>query len=205
MSKNKDSQNSVKKPFYKRKWFIVLMVLLVAGTISNMINPPKDTAPKKSKKQTEEKTEKKTQKAKVDMGTASVESLTKLYKDQNKDKKKYKVTVEDKDDYLTSTDFVRKQYTKYINYCKKAYKMSGLTSVQLDVSTTMSDTKGNENMEKVLSIGMKKDVFDTYKWDKVKYDKRTIPAAISSGDFEISYTHPGLSKDVKWNKVYYEG
>lgn len=218
MSKNKDSQNPVKKPFYKRKWFIVLMVLLVAGTISNMINPPKDTAPKKSKKQTEEKTEKKTQKAKVDMGTASVESLTKLYKDQNKDKKKYKVTVdyvpsdnsclvtiEDKDDYLTSTDFVRKQYTKYINYCKKAYKMSGLTSVQLDVSTTMSDTKGNENMEKVLSISMKKDVFDTYKWGKVKFNRQTIPAAIDAGEFEVNYIHPGVDKDVKWNKVYYEG
>lgn len=214
--KNDGSKPTEKRPVYKRKWFVILMAMLVIGTISNLINPPKESSANKPDKP--KKVESKEQKPKVDMKTASVDSLTKLYKQQNKGKKKYKiavdyvpsdgsciVTIEDKGDYLTTNDFVRKQYSGYINYCKKAYKMSGLTSIQFDVSTTMSDTKGNETMEKVMSIGMKKDVFDTYNWDKVKYDKRTIPTAISTGDFEINYIHPGIDSKLNWQKIYYEG
>lgn len=188
----------------KKKLFSSLLAFVIVCTTVSVFAPAQNALAKK--------------KPKVDMKTASTESLTKLYKKLNKDKKKYKIkvdympsdnscliTIEDKGDYLTTTDFVRKQYTKYINFCKKAYKMQGLNNVQFDIATTMGDSKGNEEMEQVMSISMKKDVFDTYKWGKVKFNRQTIPAAIDAGEFEVNYIHPGVDKDVKWNKVYYEG
>jgi hypothetical protein len=50
MKKNEAVTNSTKKPFYKRKWFIILMVLFIIGTISNIINPPDDAKQIKEKK-----------------------------------------------------------------------------------------------------------------------------------------------------------
>lgn len=42
-SKNVKNGNVDKKPFYKKKWFIVLIALFVLGLIGNVINPPKET------------------------------------------------------------------------------------------------------------------------------------------------------------------
>ena len=226
MKKNEAVTNSTKKPFYKRKWFIILMVLFIIGTISNIINPPDDAkqikekkvekTSKSEKKEEKKKIAKKAPKQKVDMKIASEESLMKLCKKQFKHKNKITVsysasdascliTIEDRNEYFSETTFVRDQYTRYINYCKKAYKMSNITSIQFDISVSMKDTKGNTSMENVMSIGMKKDVFDSYNWKNVIGDSRTITSAIDNGEFEISYIHPGIAKEVKWNKIYYGG
>lgn len=42
-SKNVKNGNVDKKPFYKKKWFIVLIALFVLGLIGNAINPQKNT------------------------------------------------------------------------------------------------------------------------------------------------------------------
>lgn len=41
--KNIKNGNVDKKPFYKKKWFIILIALFVLGLIGNAINPPKET------------------------------------------------------------------------------------------------------------------------------------------------------------------
>jgi hypothetical protein len=115
------------------------------------------------------------------------------------------VEYKDKEDTWSETEFVRKHTTRYINLCRKAYKLKGLKNITYTVSTKMEDQKGNTSYDDVLSIEMKKSVFKTYHWSKLIGDQDAMQAAINDGDFDKYYVAPGVEDNVKWNKVWYDG
>lgn len=177
---------------------VVILVFVVSFLIITFGTPDKDT--KNSKPVSH---------------TASVKTISAAYKKVSNHKpthvEYYKdsgfalVEYKDKEDTWNETEFVRKHTTRYINLCRKAYKLKGLKNITYTVSTKMQDQKGNSSYDDVLSIEMKKPVFNTYHWSKLVGDQDSIQSAIDNKDFDKFYVAPGIEENVNWNKVYYDG
>lgn len=178
----------------------VIIIFIVICVIITAIMPDDDDSSSKSSKASK---------------TASVKTISAAYKKVSNHKpthvEYYKdsgfalVEYKDKEDTWNETEFVRKHTTRYINLCRKAYKLKGLKNITYTVSTKMQDQKGNSSYDDVLSIEMKKPVFNTYHWSKLVGDQDSIQSAIDNKDFDKFYVAPGIEENVNWNKVYYDG
>jgi hypothetical protein len=115
------------------------------------------------------------------------------------------VEYKDTQEVITDTEFVRRHVTEYINLCRKAYKLKGLKNITYTVSTKMEDDKGNTSYDDVMSMQMKKSVFQTYHWSKLENRTDVITKAVNNGDFDKFYLYPGIKSGVKWHEVFYEG
>jgi hypothetical protein len=192
-----------------------LAICVVSGLIHNAIHHFSKNDTKSKPKKTVTRTVKK-KKPKVNPDVASVSTIrhafVKATGHKAADVEYYKetgfavITFKDKGDSLSDTDFVRENATRYINTCRRAYKLKGLKDLRYCVEAKMMDMSGDTSWDgNAMAIGMKKSVFNTYKWDSYEYEKGAISDMIDSGDFYKFFVDDNIRQDVKWSKVYYMG
>lgn len=98
------------------------------------------------------------------------------------------------------TAFVRRNLANYINFCKAAYQIDGVSDIDFEISTTMMDAKGNESVYTVQSIWMSKDEFETFNWENLEYKKIFD---VFKDSCEIFWLYPGIANNITTDDIYY--
>nr|WP_297704033.1 hypothetical protein [uncultured Butyrivibrio sp.] len=125
----------------------------------------------------EPKTEESTQPV-MENYSADAESLKKLAEDLFKfEYSDLDVTFDDFDEaYVVSytddqiyntTSFVNQNLNRYINYCRFAYQINGLTHIRFDVTLEGMDQYGKDYNIIGVSEIMRKDTFEKFDWDNL--------------------------------------
>lgn len=206
-----------KKLIYKKWWFWVL-VILVIGMIGNAVDPkkPKEEASTAASSLEETKEESKeeppveenepqTTEEKI---AAIVDAQHFKYSDYRfvtspNDDGNISITLHYDDASWNETGFVVSCLTDYINICKEAYTIEGITKVEYYVFCDFTDVKGNPKTEKGFAICMIKENFETYNWDNIKGRSDAYPQI--EKDCEYIDIHAGIRKNVNFDKVFYAG
>ena len=188
-----------KKPFYKKWWFWVLVVIffLIMGNMNTGNKTPEPVVENPPEVVEEPQTE-------ADQLTTIVDSLNFKYSDLNiTEGSTTKISLHYDKELWDETRFCQSCLTDYINICKQAYEMDGIDKVEYYVYVDMTDSKGNSTSEKGFAICMTKDVFNTYNWDNLKF----MPDSYNqiSTDCEFIDIHAGIKKNVDFSKVFYKG
>jgi len=101
------------------------------------------------------------------------------------------------------TGFIVSCLSDYINICRDAYTLDGITEIEYYVYCDFTDTKGNVSSQKAFAISMKKENFDTYNWDNLKGNSKAYSQIES--DCEFLDIHAGIRSQVNFDKVFYAG
>lgn len=101
--------------------------------------------------------------------------------------------------YWDENALVTECVNTYIDFCRTAYTIDGITTVDMTVSVPMVDDRGNENTETGVEISMAKDVFALYNWDNVTGSVMDQ----MERDCSIFYIHPGILKNVDDDDIIY--
>lgn len=113
------------------------------------------------------------------------------------------ITLHYDDGSWNETSFVVSCLTNYINICKDAYNIDGITQVEYYVFCDFTDPKGNQSSQKAFAISMKKDNFVTYNWDNLKGNSKAYSQI--EEDCEFLDIHAGIRSHVDFDKVFYAG
>lgn len=188
-----------KKPFYKKWWFWVLVVIffLIMGNMNTGNKTPEPVVENPLEVVEESQAE-------ADPLTGIIDSLHFKYSDlEIIEGSKTKITLHYDQESWDETRFCQNCLTDYINICKQAYEMDGIDKVEYYVYVDMTDSKGNSTSEKAFAICMTKDVFNTYNWDNLEF----MPDSYNqiSTDCEFIDIHAGIKKNVDFSKVFYKG
>ncbi len=203
--------NGEKKPIYKKKRFWIILIIVMALFFGSGESSDNRTT---SKAADMENTKEGVKKEKQKTYTADEESLKELYQDEFSMNSINNLKVEWDDinscwhityDFTGSawdeSMFIRQEFKKYIDYCKKAYKIEGVDSIYFTVRTEMQDSKGNNTTEDVFDIRMLKKDFDTYNWKNMEYKDGVFDQIQSDSDF--FWIHPGILKNIDTEKDFY--
>lgn len=125
------------------------------------------------------------------------DSLSVKYDETNKC---YTLSYHPSDDSYDETNLVQQGISNYIKYCKKAYTVQGVTSIDFEISTEMIDSYGKSSIDNVLSIRMPKANFSKFNWKNLEY----MPIYDNFKDnCEFFWIYPSILKNVKTEKVSY--
>lgn len=113
----------------------------------------------------------------------------------------YLVSYYPTSDVWDETQFVRNNLTDYIDFCKEAYTIDGVTSITFQITTTLQDSKGNESIEDVMDVRMSKDMFNSFNWDNMEFKSDSYNSIVNSCDFYWLY--PGILANIDSSKIYY--
>lgn len=196
----------MKKPIYKRWWFIALAVIIVLGGIGAALgggdDPGKDTGtPNAGEDENKDKdmtTDEQLASIFEDLfGSKEVDDFKLSYDDTEK---KYVVAYTPTEQFWDETAFMRTGMTDYVLFCKKAYAISDVTAVDFEISTTLTDAKGNDAVEPVLSILMPKSEFDSFNWDNLEYQD-IYDSFVQS--CTLFWAHPAIINNADLTEIYY--
>lgn len=118
------------------------------------------------------------------------------------DKRKTAILVRNKADYWDETNLVQKGYNNFIDYGMAVFRIDGVESVEVTLKENFTDVYGNNKTEVALQMAIKKDVFNQYHWENLKFQPIYEKVALICSYFEI---HPAIYKKLKKDKVEYTG
>ena len=163
--------------------------------------PTKKPTPKPTKKPTPKPTENPTDKIKSlfkKYNDVKAKNIKVKYNDINEC---YVVTYTFNDTSWDENDFVRANISNYINFLKKAYsKKNYIKTIEFEVLTGMTDSRGNTKNEAVMNMRINKKKFNLYNWDKLSY--QPILSQFES-DCEFFWIHAGIRSNIKEKNIYY--
>lgn len=195
-----------KKPFYQRWWFIVIVIMLVFGAIGNLLESDETKQKREDEKiaaeeQKEEKEQKKkeeTEKEKERKANRSIDEAI-----QEDDSNVEEASIEDgvlilktegKTTFSENTLF-HSVYDLF-EAMHEGFKDKDINKVEVALTTTMVDPKGNESDDDVITFEYSRESFEELNYDKfseMAYGQQW--RILNESD---SYSiHPGIYKNLK--------
>ena len=199
----------LKKPFYKKWWFILIVAIIVIGAIGNAVEgDEKKSSEDKSKQevsaQPKEKSEepakedvKKEEAPKTPVERATA-FINKEFKDKTNTDKARIVSIGESndafeivlngDDNFTTNMMRTGMLSKSADVFEEVSKYEDVTTKDLSIGwmMTLVDQYGNENEQRVLNIRLSKETLAKINWDNFNYDNFENIA-------ETYFIHPALT------------
>lgn len=199
----------MKKPIYKRKWFIVLMVLIVLYLIGSMggDNKKEENKTDQQAAQTEEtKVEEKQEKEELNFAEMEVtnENAQKIA-DQIITSGESKATVEDGQDitvvfrnsgYWDEDHMVRTASTTAVDLGELYFKNEKTNSLFVLSEIEMIDEKGAESLETPIQIKLTRESIEGVNWENMK-TMVAVDYNKIEGIAESVGIAPGIRKNLK--------
>lgn len=124
-----------------------------------------------------------------------------IYQD-DPDKPQYIIRYLSDDTFWNEKAFVIDNISNYVKICAEAYQIDDINKIELIIYCKMTDARGNEDENLAFDMCMLKDNYDKYNWKNLEYSK--INYDVLKSDCEELYIHPGISKNVNFDDLYYK-
>ena len=123
-----------------------------------------------------------------------------IYQD-DPDNPQYIIRYSANNSFWDENDFIIDCISNYVKLCNEPYLSNEADKIEMIVYCDLTDARGNKNEAKAFDICMLKDSYKKYDWNNLQYF--LVNYDLLTSDCETLYIHPGIKKNVKFDKLYY--